>query len=78
MVLDNCTGTSYPAINANDLAKIEVFSPKNEHEHQQIGAYFRQLDNLITLHQCKCFHIQNVLKFIRVKIITVEKEKSDA
>lgn len=51
MVLDNCTGTSYPAINANDLAKIEVFSPKNEHEHQQIGAYFRQLDNLITLHQ---------------------------
>ena len=24
VVLDNCTGTSYPAINANDLASIEV------------------------------------------------------
>ena len=53
-VLDNCTGTSYPAINANDLAEIEVFSPKDEQEHHQIGTYFRNLDNLITLHQRKC------------------------
>ena len=52
-VLDNCTGTSYPAINANDLAEIEVFSPKDEQEDHQIGTYFRNLDNLITLHQCK-------------------------
>ena len=52
-VLDNCTGTSYPAINANDLAEIEVFSPKDEQEHHQIGTYFRNLDNLITLHQRK-------------------------
>ena len=50
-VLDNCTGTSYPAINANDLAEIEVFSPKDEQEYHQIGTYFRNLDNLITLHQ---------------------------
>ena len=52
-VLDNCTGTSYPAINANDLAEIEAFSPKDEQEHHQIGTYFRNLDNLITLHQRK-------------------------
>ena len=52
-VLDDCTGTSYPAINANDLAEIEVFSPKDEQEHHQIGTYFRNLDNLITLHQRK-------------------------
>lgn len=52
-VLDNCTGTSYPAINANYLAEIEVFSPKDEQEHHQIGAYFRNLDNLINLHQRK-------------------------
>ena len=52
-VLDNCTGTSYPAINANDLAEIEVFSPKDEQEYHQIGTYFRNLDNLITLHQRK-------------------------
>ena len=52
-VLDNCTGTSYPAINANDLAEIEVFSPKDEQEHHQIGTYFRNLDALIALHQHK-------------------------
>ncbi len=52
-VLDNCTGTNYPAINANDLAEIDVFYPKDEHEQHQIGEYFRHLDNIITLHQQK-------------------------
>lgn len=47
-------------------------------EQNKISSLFKRIDHLITLHQCKCFHIQNVLKFIRVKIITVEKEKSDA
>lgn len=61
-VLDNCTGTSYPAINANDLAEIEVFSPKDEQEHHQIGTYFRNLDNLITLHQRKLEKLQNMKK----------------
>ena len=59
-VLDNCTGTSYPAINANDLAEIEVFSPKNKREHCQIGTYFRNLDNLITLHQRKLEKFKNL------------------
>ena len=53
IVLDNCTGTSYPAINANDLADIEVLSPQSEDEQQKIGNYFRNLDHLITLHQRK-------------------------
>ncbi len=51
-VSDNCTGTSYPAINVNDLANIEVHFPTNTEEQQQIGDYFRHLD-LITLHQHK-------------------------
>ena len=62
-VLDKCTGTSYPAINANDLAKIEIFSPKDECEHHQIGTYFRNLDNLITLHQRKSqYYIRRIRK----------------
>ena len=32
VVLDSCTGTSYPAINANDLAEIEVFAPSDKNE----------------------------------------------
>ena len=51
VVLDNCTGTSYPAINANDLAEIEVYVPRKEYEQQQIGAFIHSLDDLITLHQ---------------------------
>ena len=53
VVLDNCTGTSYPAINANDLAEIEVAAPSDESEAQKIGIIFRSIDNLITLHQRK-------------------------
>lgn len=53
VVLDNCTGTSYPAINANDLAEIEVAAPSDESEAQKIGIIFRSIDNLITLHQCE-------------------------
>ena len=53
VVLDNCTGTSYPAINANDLAEIEVAAPSDESEAQKIGTMFRSIDNLITLHQRK-------------------------
>ena len=61
-VLDNCTGTSYPAINANDLAEIEVFFPKDECEHHQIGTYFRNLDHLITLHQRKLEKLKIIKK----------------
>lgn len=53
VVLDNCTGTSYPAINANDLAEIEVAAPSDECEADKIGSLFRNLDRLITLHQRK-------------------------
>ncbi len=51
VVLDNCTGTSYPAINSNDLAEIEVCSPGNPQEQAEIGDFFKGLDDLITLHQ---------------------------
>lgn len=56
LVLDRCTGTSYPAINSNDLADIDVNIPINNLEQQRIGDYFRNLDSLITLHQRKYIH----------------------
>ena len=61
-VLDNCTGTSYPAINANDLAEIEVAAPSDESEAQKIGATFRSIDNLITLHQRELEKLKNIKK----------------
>ena len=52
-VLDNCSGTSYPAINANVLSSIVVNSSSHRKEQIQIGCLFRRIDNLITLHQRK-------------------------
>ncbi len=40
-------------INKDEIGKVEVFLPKNKNEQEQIGAYFKNLDHLITLHQCK-------------------------
>ena len=51
VVLDNCTGTSYPAINGSELGKITVQIPPNEVEANQIGKIFRRIDKSITLHQ---------------------------
>lgn len=36
------------------FAKFNVLLPKSPSEQKQIGAFFRQLNNLITLHQRKC------------------------
>ena len=52
-VLDRSTGTSYPAINSSDLSNIEINVPSKLAEQQKIGAFFKQLDNTITLHQRK-------------------------
>ncbi|MEE0041115.1 restriction endonuclease subunit S [Catenibacterium sp.] len=68
VVLDNCTGTSYPAINANDLAEIEVVSPLDENETQKIGAIFHSIDSLITLHQRKLDKLINVKKSMLEKM----------
>lgn len=51
VVLDNCTGTSYPAINSTDLSNLGIIFPQKIEEQKKIGAYFANLDNLITLHQ---------------------------
>ena len=52
-VLDRSTGTSYPAINSSDLSNIEIHVPSKLSEQQKIGAFFKQLDDTIALHQRK-------------------------
>ena len=68
LVLDRCTGTSYPAINSNDLADIDVNIPINNLEQQRIGDYFRNLDSLITLHQRKLETLQKMKKSLLQKM----------
>ena len=53
IVLDNCTGTSYPAINSSDLSNLEITLPSSEDEQRRIGSLVTNLDHLITFHQRK-------------------------
>ena len=60
IVLDNCTGTSYPAINSNDLSNLEISLPKSFEEQKKVGKTIISIDNLITLHQRKSFFIFSI------------------
>ena len=50
-VLEHCTGTSYPAINANDLAALPLAVPNDIEEQRLVGSILKPIDSLITLHQ---------------------------
>ena len=67
-VLDNCTGTSYPAINVNDLAEINIYTSLKKSEQARIGTFFRQLDRLVTLHQRKRGRLENIKKAMLEKM----------
>ena len=64
VVLDNCIGTSYPAINSSDLSNLEIVLPIEKAEQAKIGACFKSLDHLITLHQRKCDELKNMKKYM--------------
>ena len=68
VVLDNCTGTSYPAINGSELGKITVQIPSNDAEANQIGKVFRGIDNIITLHQRKLEKLKLAKKALLQKL----------
>ena len=50
--LNTVQGTSIKGITKNELLEKTLMVPKYD-EQQQIGLYFKNFDNLITLHQCK-------------------------
>ena len=68
IVLDNCTGTSYPAINSNDLSNLEISLPKSFEEQKKVGKTIISIDNLITLHQRKCDETKKLKKFMLQKM----------
>ena len=74
-VLDRCTGTSYPAINANVLADLTVSCPTDVQEQAKIGHHFKTIDNLITLHQRKCDNLKEVKKYMLQKMFPKNGEK---
>lgn len=61
-----------PSYNAGDVESIEIYLPSLL-EQVQIGAFFKQLDNLITLHQRKCEKLINLKEAFLKKMIGGEE-----
>lgn len=69
-VLNRCTGTSYPAINSNDLKKIKIKIPSSSNEQRLIGDLFYKLDQKIELLKDKYNYYQDFKKFLMQQIFT--------
>ena len=57
-------GTKISSISKSAIQDTAIIFPKLEEEQAQIGAYFRGVDKLITLHQRKCDELRNIKKFM--------------
>ena len=64
-----------PGVNAQEYAEFEIEVPKKE-EQTKIGAYFRNIDHLITLHQRKCDETKQLKKFMLQKMFPKNGEKN--
>ena len=67
--------TGVPQLTVPQLAKYEISFPKSLDEEEKIGAYFRNLDNLITLHQRKCDETKELKKYMLQKMFPKDGEK---
>ena len=63
-----------PGVNAQEYAEFEIKVPKKE-EQTKIGTYFRNIDNLITLHQRKCDEAKKLKKCMLQKMFPKDGEK---
>ena len=66
--------TSVAAIYPRTLDSVEYLAPCMK-EQQKIGAYFKQLDHLITLHQRKCEQTKKLKKYMLQKMFSQNGEK---
>ncbi|MBR4515745.1 MAG: restriction endonuclease subunit S [Lachnospiraceae bacterium] len=57
-------GTGQPLVKASELKNLELIMPRDITEQVQIGDFFLNLDNLITLHQRKCDELKAVKKYM--------------
>ena len=63
-------GSTFVEVSGKQMANMELMMPKTMPEQQQIGEYFANLDNLITLHQCKCDKYSNIKKGMMSDLLT--------
>lgn len=54
-------GSTFVEVSGKQMAVMELMMPPTMREQQTIGGFFQQLDDLITLHQCKQNHKKEAL-----------------
>lgn len=60
--------TGVPQLTVPQLSKYEIYFPKTDNEEKVIGAFFQNLDDLITIHQRKLNHLQDKKKSLLQKM----------
>lgn len=70
-VIERCTGTSYPAINSKDLAKISIRFPSLP-EQQKIASFFTDIDQKISQLKRKKTLLEQYKKGVMQKIFSQE------
>lgn len=69
-------GSTVNNLNKELVGNTVVTIPQKD-EQRVLGQYLEKLDNLITLHQRKYFHTQNILNYIRTGLVTIGKETKE-
>ena len=64
-----------PIVNKTTFGETEIQVPSELEEQQKIGAYFRNLDHLITLHQQKCDETKEFKKYMLQNMFPQKDEK---
>ncbi|WP_294703229.1 restriction endonuclease subunit S [uncultured Fusobacterium sp.] len=77
-VLERCTGTSYPAINSEDLAKISIKISKNINEQEKIANFLSSIDKKISLIEEKLELFREYKKGVIQKIFSQELRFKDS
>lgn len=68
-IMSQATNSANKNISQSVLENLELAIPSKS-EQQKIGAYFSNLDHLITLHQCKCDKYSNIKKGMMSDLLT--------
>lgn len=63
-------------VNKTDFSNISTLVPVRKDEQKKIGTFFKQLDDLITLHQRKCDQTKELKKFMLQKMFPKKGEKN--
>ena len=77
-VLERCTGTSYPAINSNDLSEINIFYSPFLEEQEKIADFLSSVDVKINLTENKLELLKEYKKGIMQKIFNQELRFKDS